>query len=94
MLAVFLSQLRDSSEIREPSRLALDPSLCVPTLTTKNVNFRVLERHGFWLIWFGGKASCSVIRTCKVKIGKIYGLKILNKKEKKEKLLKKAQTPT
>ena len=34
--------------------LHFDPSFCVPTLTTKNVNVRVLERHGFWLIWFEG----------------------------------------
>ena len=61
--------------------LHFDPSLCVPTLTTKNVNVRVLGKARFlaYMVW--GIASCLVVRTCvpangrkfintRVKIGK------------------------
>ena len=44
LLAVFLSQPRNSSKKKrrgEQVVLHFDPSFCVPTLTTKNVDVRV-----------------------------------------------------
>ena len=66
MLAVFLSQPRDSSKKKgKQVVLHFDLSFCVPTLTTRNVNVRVLGRARFlaYMVW--GIASCSVIRTIK-----------------------------
>ena len=92
MLAVFLSQPRDS-EKRETSRLHFDPSFCVPTLTTKNVNVRVLEKARFlaYMVWgysflfdntYVRPRKWSKIHKYQSQNRKIYGIKILNKKEK------------
>ena len=49
LLAVFLSQPRNSSKKKggEQVVLHLDPSFCVPTLTTKNVDVRVSGKARF-----------------------------------------------
>ena len=77
-----------------------DPSFCVPTLTTKNVLVRVLEKALFlaYIVWgysflFGNTyvrpRKWSKIQKDQSQNRKIYGIKILNKKEKKEKFFKK-----
>ena len=77
--------------------LHFDPSFCVPTLTTKNVNVRVLgkARSLPYMVWgysflFGSTyvrpRKWSKIHKYHSQSRKIYGIKILNKKEK---LLKK-----
>ena len=86
LLAVFLSQpLYSNKKKWRQVVLHFDPSFCVPTFTTKNVNVRVKGRHGFRLIWFGGcsflvrqyvrtslEKSRKFINT-KIKIGKYTG---------------------
>ena len=101
MLAVFLSQPRDSSKKKgKQVVLHFDLSFCVPTLTTRNVNVWILGRARFlaYMVWgyrflFGNTylrpRKWSKIQKYLSQNRKIYGMKILNKKEKKEKLLKK-----
>ena len=99
MLAVFLSQPRDSSKKKKGEQVVLhfDPSFCVPTLTTKNVHVRVVGKARFlayMVLGYSFPFGSTYVRPRKwTKIHKylsqnrkIYGIKILNKKEK---LLKK-----
>ena len=55
LLAVFPSQPRDSSKKKKGKQVVLhfDWSFCVPTLTTKNGNVRVLEKALFlaYMVW-------------------------------------------
>ena len=82
--------------------LHFDPSFCVPTLTTKNVDVRVSGKARFqaYMVWgysflFGNTyvrpGKWSKIHKHQTQNSKIYGIKILNKKEKLFK--KKAETP-
>ena len=105
MLAVFPSQPRDSSKKKKKKKgkqfvLHFDRSFCVPTLTTKNGNVRVLEKALFlaYMVWeysflFGNTyvrpRKWSKIRKDQSQNRKIYGIKILNKKEKRKGSLKK-----
>ena len=96
MLAVFLSQPRDSSKKKgKQVVLHFDLSFCVPTLTTRNVNVRVLGRARFlaYMVWgYSFLFGNTYLRPCKwSKIQKylsqnrkIYGIKILNKKEERK----------
>ena len=49
LLAVFLRQPRNSSKKKRGEQVVLhfDPSFCVPTLTTKNVDVRVSGKARF-----------------------------------------------
>ena len=85
MLAVFLSQPRDSSKKGKQIVLHFDLSFCVPTLTTKNVNVRVLGKARFlaYMVWgynflfdntyVRPRASKIHINYAKVKIRKYTG---------------------
>ena len=75
--------------------LHFDPSFCVLTLTTKNVNVRVLEKALFlaymvcrYSFLFGNTyvrpRKWSKIQKYQSQNRKIYGIKILNKKEKRK----------
>ena len=105
LFAVFLSQPRDSSKKGKQVDLHFDLSFCVPTLTTRNVNVRVLGRARFlvYMVWgysflFGNTyvrpLKWSKIQKDQSQNRKIYGIKILNKKEKRKgSLKKKGATP-
>ena len=80
--------------------LHFDRSFCVPTLTTKNGNVRVLEKALFlaYMVWgysflFGNTyvrpRKWSKIQKDRSQNRKIYGIKILSKKEKRKGSLKK-----
>ena len=103
LLAVFPNQPRDSSKKKKRGKqvvLHFDRSFCVPTLTTKNGNVRVLEKALFlaYMVWgysflFGNTyvrpRKWSKIQKDQSQNRKIYGIKILNKKEKRKGSLKK-----
>ena len=95
-LAVFLSQPRDSSKKKgKQVVLHFDLQFCVPTLTTRNVNVRVLGRALFlaYMVWgysflfvntYLRSRKWSKIQKYLSQNRKIYGIKILNKKEKRK----------
>ena len=84
--------------------LHFDRSFCVPTLTAKNVNVRGLEKALFlaYMVWgysflFGNTyvrpRKWSKIQKDQSQNRKIYGINILNKKEKRKGSFKKGATP-